>query len=248
MSFVISAPSVSDLRFDNLYKRILAYLMELDSARFRALGDANCRAFVRKGVSFCDARNLGFVEHIEYVHFLMYFIGTDFDRDPRYSALTQALSDQDHVANERVETAHRLFRPVAERFIGVGLAQAHVALSRFYETMEHTNDDQLTPRLVFDAFYAAYDFAPTERDRFPEAALVDAAVQGAQALGIETALGRGVCLSLALWLGTGFTNDPLFPWVRDVTAQAPNNANERALALKAYAQKRMIKMRPKEES
>lgn len=84
---MISAPSVTELRFDKIYKHMLADLMELDSGRFRSLGEAQCKSFVREGLAFCDAHNLTFFEHIEYVHFMMYFVGIGFPRDPRYTAV-----------------------------------------------------------------------------------------------------------------------------------------------------------------
>ncbi|SFR56784.1 hypothetical protein [Litoreibacter janthinus] len=248
MSFVLSTQSVTDLRFDSIYKHMLAYLVDLDPARFRGLGDANCKAFVRQGLAFCDAHKIEFMEHIEYVHFMMYFIGTGFPRDPRYTALTGALTDQSHVAHQRIETAHRIFRKFADRFVGIGLAQTKSALTLFNEQLTSVPDDKLSPRAGLDAFYVAFDFTPQERDTFPEAHLVDAARQSANALDMETPTGYGLCLSLALWLGTGFAQDPLFPWVRDIPAQAPDTPQERARVLKDYAIKRMTKMLPNEET
>lgn len=244
MSFVISAPSVTELRFDAVYSHVLAYLMEIDPARFRGLGDENCKAFVRKGLAFCDAHKINFKEHIEYVHFIMYFIGSGFPQDPRYSALTAALIDPAKVSHVRIDTAHRMFRQLGERFIGVGLEHTRKALARYHEQLGTKADDMQSPRHVFDAFYNAYDFASLERDRFPEDILVQSAARSAQVLDVDTPLGQSLCLSLTLWLGTGFADDPLYPWVRDIPAKASEGPHERARMLKDFAEKRMIKMLP----
>jgi hypothetical protein len=242
MSFVISPSASAALRFARINRHMATYLHDLDLARFRGLGERQCEAFVREGVSYCDRLGLGFLEHIEYVHFIMYFLGTHFYLDPRYQPIAERLADRGVVANQRIEGAHRLFRVFGDRFIGEGLRVARDAMARFNVELERQPGTELGPHRILAAFHDANALGPEERLRFPGQAIVEAAAGAARELAIDVPSGHDICFALALWLGTGFHRDPLFPWVREVPARVEGSARQRASALKDYALKRLQKM------
>jgi len=68
--------------------------------------------------------------------------------------------------------------------------------------------------------------------------LLAEAQASACALGLDANEGDAIALALRWWLGVRFEEDPLFPWIRDVSARE-SDAEARTRALRHYALRRI---------
>lgn len=241
MSIVLNPDQISDLRQTRLEAHLSGILVQFDEDRFRKLGPDHARAFVRCAIVTGDGHAFEFLEEYEYLLRIMSVLGTHFLEDPRYAPIARVLARDDRPSSHRVHASHKLIRRVSDRFIGPQFSLARPALHRFHQTIEATGADSLTDHAVLQAFAQAYLLTDAEQAWLVPEQSGHAARMAAFALDIDTEHGRAVCLALALWLGSGFWRDPLYPWVAAIPAGTAGGASEKAEALAAYATRRMQK-------
>lgn len=215
----LPASTKLQLQFFGNYPAYSDYLVRLDANRFRGLGDVHTVSFVRGATIFASKAALNYREDVEYVMFLMYFLGSNFYEDPRYSFIASPFFDDGIDTAEKVRVAHKLFIGFARRFIGDDLSIFRNAFQSFHFQAERISGGRGVPEDYLEALFISYHFTDAERRIFPAQTMLDNAVGDAQVLGLAPDSDSfSLCLCLALWLGTGFGRDPLFPWVRDSLA------------------------------
>lgn len=238
----LPASTELQLRFFGNYPAYAEYLIKLDADRFRGLGDAHTVSFVQRATTFASRVALNYREDVEYVIFLMYFLGSNFYEDPRYKFIAEPFFDKNANGTERVRMAHELFIRFSVRFIGEDLQVFKNAFQSFHFQSERISANRGIPEDYLEALFISYQFTDAERRIFPARTMLDNAVSDAQILGLASGNESfGLCLCLAFWLGAGFGRDPLFPWVRDIIAGI-DDPTARTRALKNYATKRQEKM------
>lgn len=239
MAHVLTDAVKTELRFAANYRTQKDFLLQLDPKRFRGLGDTHSKAFVREAFAFSDHNELHYMEEVEYIIFLMSFLGTYFYQDPRYFWLAQVLQDKTRPSDARLNECQRRFARFSDRFIGDDLTIFQGALAQFWAGSETISTSDKPMQKTLEVFYKAYNFSLSERQAFPEDEIMSAAYMAARSLGVQTTTGNALCFSLSLWMGTGFYRDPLFPWVRDIVAAAGDSVLQRERELTAYAKKRL---------
>ena len=226
------------IRFETNYNHLFDTLMRLNRPRFRTLGDARCRDFVRHGLGVADGMQLQTIGSVAYLLFLMNWLGSYFYLDPRFRAVHGPLS-LSLPEEERIEAARTGFLGIAERHIG---DRGEIVVARLARLPEHEHmvtDTALHHRQLHATLLDLWEVDGEARADSPADWVEDQAVRSAQSLGIDTPLGRRVCLVLVFVLGIGFHRDPLYPWATDKVAEARAAGERPELSLLAYARKRL---------
>jgi hypothetical protein len=226
------------IRFETNYHHLSDTLMRLNRPRFRTLGDARCRDFVRHGLGVADGMQLQTIGSVAYLLFLMNWLGSYFYLDPRFRAVHGPLS-LSLPEEERIEAARAGFLDLAARHIG---ERGEIVLARLARLPEHEHlvtDTAIHHRQLHSTLLDLWEVEGEARADYPGDIVEDQAVRSAQALGIDTPLGRRVCLVLVFVLGIGFHRDPLYPWAADKVAEARAAGERPELSLLAYARKRL---------
>lgn len=226
------------IRFESNYQHLFRALMTINKARFRTLGDTRCRDFARHGLAVGDGMGLLTVGSVAYLLFLMHWLGSYFHTDPRYAAVHGPLTG-DASEEERIEAAYQGFAALARTHIG---DKGEIAARRLAMLPDHDHlvtDTSIHHRELHGRLLDTWEIGGAERAAYPVDFIEDQAVRSAAALGIDTPLGRRVCLVLVFLLGVRFHRDPLYPWVADKVAEARANGDPPERALLAYARRRL---------
>lgn len=230
---------IKNLRFCSNAKVHFKYLSELDKNRFQGLGDVHTEAFIEHAMAFADGLEFQFQEEVQYIMFVMHFLGSYFYDDARYEPITTTLRARVTGKDERIQECYRVFSAFSRRFLGEDFSVFATALERYAECSEGILQADNPSQFSFDAFCKAYALDANMRSAFPINAMHDAAKVAATELGISNERGIAVCLSLSFWMGTGFHKDPLYPWVKDKAEAAGQGIDARCMAIHGYAHKRM---------
>ncbi|WP_208352767.1 hypothetical protein [Pseudaestuariivita rosea] len=239
MELVLSNNIKSSLRFASNYQLHKKYLLDLDKTRFIGLGQKNTQTFVRHAMLVSDQLKFHYVEETQYIIFLMYFLGSYFYIDPRYTRIANILKKEPQGNDQRILDCHEVFSDFAKTYLGNDLSIYRQALEKFSDLMSTHAEQENRTQTCFEAFFKCYDLSSETQDEFPTFEMLDHAKSAAKVLGIETENGIAICLALSFWMGTGFYDDPLYPWVQDKANQIEDSSSQREIILLEYAQKRM---------
>lgn len=239
MSYVLPPGVKTNLHFFANYRLHKTYLLKLDRTRFAGLGEDATQAFVRHAMAVGDGYNLQFAEEVQYLMFLMYFLGSNFHEDPRYSVFARILNRPPSAEDHRIMECHEVFADFSKRYLADELSIYSAALERFGKSTQALSEQANPTKFSIDAFFASFEMTSEERSEFPVGQLVRIAEHIRGQLRLSDPFGTAVCLSLSLWMGTGFSSDPLYPWVHDILEKAGQDPGARETALMGYAQKRM---------
>jgi hypothetical protein len=234
---MLTAALRDDIRFETNYAYYFDSLMVINRPRFRGLGDDHCRTFVAHAARLGDAMGFETLGSVSYLMFLMHWLGSHFHEDPRHAALNAALTSSAG-EEERIDHARDIFIAFAQRHIGETGEIYHDRLAALHGIEPYLTDTTSSHHALHDALLDAFHMQGDARTAYPRDAIEAAAVASARALSIDTPLGRRICLVLTFLLGTRIHADPLFPWIRDITAKARTEGQAADEALLAYAQKR----------
>lgn len=237
--FLLTEDLKANLRFAENFARHKTYLLEIDRKRFRGLGEAHTQGFVRHAIGLADHLRFPYIEDTQYIMFVMTFLGSYFYEDPRYKPLADTLALARAETSNRIDALHQEFVRFSNTYLSDDLSIYRAALTTFFEGLDNVNQADLQFAQVLDLFFHAYRNADLARDQFPVDAMTAHAREGARFLSIETPSGTALCLALALWMGSGFYKDYLYPWSRDCLANTQANSLPREMALRNYAIKRL---------
>jgi hypothetical protein len=171
---------------------------------------------------------------------LSLLLGYDFENDPQIPWAGNTLRRQDAApVVEKLEQVYTKAIDFLNQVAGTGGANMDQTL----RVIENASVETLIPSPSPDF---RDQLLQTLRGVFPQKAdtlglsklnaLVDQGKNRAEALGMMTPFGHGLCVWLAFLLGSGFADDPLFPWVGQVLASAsPPESREHHLAHEAKA-------------
>lgn len=240
MSLRIAREQIELIRYQTHQSELVAAMHRLDPHRFRGLGPARTEAFVRHGWETAQRLGLLYLNDAGYILFLMTFLGSHFLEDFRYAELARVLQEPDPDEapgfDTRIRRAREVFVAFGDRMIGPESSIYLADLERFSAWLART------PRLETDEMMEALPRChggAEVRLTEPEKRMILAEAQAsADVLGLDQDEGDAVALALRWWLGARFEDDPLFPWVRDVTARE-RDAAARTRALRDYALRRM---------
>jgi hypothetical protein len=146
----------------------------------------------------------------------MFMLGSFFDTDPQYRAITQALFDEDDAGE--MARADRLYEKVME-FVDITSGQQHeyekLALSRAAQA-RYENVISFAQRPASDLVGVLYKVYPEKAQYIGEAA-VSALVEKAYAIaanrGPSWAKGGALFAGLMFAFGHGCFSDPQYPWI-----------------------------------
>ncbi|WAS94157.1 hypothetical protein [Nannocystis punicea] len=240
MSLRIAREQIENIRYQTHQPVLVAAMNRLDPHRFRGLGPARTEVFVRHGWETAQGLGLLYLNDAGYVLFLMTFLGSHFLGDFRYADLARILQEPDPEEapgfDTRIRRARDAFIALGERMIGEKAAIYLADLGRFSAWFAKTT--RLDTEEMLEALprcHGGMEVRLTEPQKWM---ILAEAQASAYALGLDQDEGDAVALALRWWLGFRFEEDPLFPWVRDVTGRE-SDAGARTRALRDYALRRM---------
>lgn len=236
MSKHISDIEIQRIRTGNYINVHMETLTKISKSRFRGLGQVWSEKFLVESLRRFD--DIGLHDHRDaaYLIFIMNYLGTYFLDDPRYTTLRSiyyTTANKAHVTDE----AHREFVRISRTYIGKNNEIFSQALGRFVSMVGEKSALSITPETCLDMYIEFFGLPSDQRHTFPRWEMLMLASQAASELNMNSPRGVSVALGLSLWLGSGFHHDPLFPWVRDITADA-KSAEQRASLLHEYGIKR----------
>ena len=212
-------------------------LMDIDRKRFRGLGEDNLRLFITHGTKYCLDARLPTVRDTAYVMYMMSMIGSYFFEDARYLHIHRILQDYAADNPARFNRVSRVFSEFMSRYAGENGERFRTALTVYRDRVESLPDT--VPHEEIVRIWARC--VGIENPRNVEAlqrVFPDHARHAARYLGVSSEDGERICLSLSLWLGTGFYKDPLYPWIRDIPSKEISE-RARTTALMKYTKKRL---------
>lgn len=243
MTPVLTDRLMSSIRFAHNYRSLKAYFLEISPRRFRGLGDEHCRIFATYAFNVSDSAGFRYLEETQYIVFLMSFLGTHFVDDPRYAYLAAEIGkpppESPAASDPRIPNCYRWFSGFSNRFLGGDLSIWRRAAAQYAAEIDELTARERSPEVHLRAFFRAYAFSSEEMARFPGRAMHQAASETMHDLGMSCPLGEEAAMALVLWLGTGVSRDPLYPWVRDQAEAAGPSRGDRAARVYAYAKKRL---------
>lgn len=240
MSLRIARAKIESIRYETHRPELVAAMQRLDPHRFRGLGPVRTEAFVRHGWETAQRLGLLYVNDAGYILFLMTFLGSNFLEDFRYAELARTLQvpDPDEAPgfDTRIRRARQVFIAFGERMIGPKASIHRADFERFAAWLTRTS------KLETDAMLAAlprcHGGMEVRLSEPQQWMLLAEAQASACALGLDANDGDAIALALRWWLGVRFEEDPLFPWIRDVSARE-SDAEARTRALRHYALRRI---------
>lgn len=240
VSFRIGCEELESIRADIHQRELAAAMRRLDPHRFRGLGAARTEAFVRHGWETARRLGLLYVNDVGYVLFLMTFLGSHFLDDFRYDDLARILQEPAPEAgpgiDTRVRRAREVFLALGDRRIGPKATLYLADLRRFLAWLDRTK--KLETGAMLEALPRCHGGMEVRLTELQQRTLLAEAQASARVLGLDPDEGDALALALRWWLGVRFEEDPLFPWVRDVTGRE-SDARARTRALLDYAQRRL---------
>ena len=240
MSVRISREQIERIRYETHQPDLVAAMQRLDPHRFRGLGPARTEVFVRHGWETAQRLGLLYVNDAGYMLFLMTFLGSHFLEDFRHADLARVLQEPDPAESPgfdtRIRRAREAFIRFGERRIGPQATIYRADLGRFSAWLKRT--ETLETDVMLEALPRSHADTQVHLSEPQKWMLLAEAQASADALGLDHDSGDAIALALRWWLGVRFEQDPLFPWVRDVTAREPDAA-ARTRALRAYALRRL---------
>lgn len=240
MSLRIAREQIENIRYQTHQPELVAAMHRLDAHRFRGLGPARTEAFVRHGWETAQRLGLLYLNDAGYVLFLMTFLGSHFLGDFRYADLARVLQEPDPEEapgfDTRIRRAREVFLEFGEKRIGPQ-AEIYLAdLGRFSDWLARTTE--LETEKMLEALPRSHAGAEVRLSEPQKWMLLAEAQASAYTLGLDHDQGDALALALRWWLGFRFEDDPLFPWVRDVTGRE-REPEARTRALRDYALRRM---------
>lgn len=240
MSLRIAREHLERIRYQAHQAELTAAMHRLDPHRFRGLGPERTEAFVRHGWETAQRLGLLYVNDAGYVLFLMTFLGSHFLEDFRYAELARILQEPDPEEapgfDTRIRRARRAFIEFGDRRIGPKASIYLADVGRFSAWLNKTGKLETEAMLeVLPRCHGGEEVQLAEPQKWM---LLAEAQASAVALDLDPDDGDAIALALRWWLGARFDEDPLFPWVRDVTGRE-SGAKARTRALRDYAQRRM---------
>lgn len=239
MSLRIASDKIESIRYQAHRPDLIAAMQRLDEHRFRGLGPARTETFVRHGWETAQRLGLLYVNDAAYVLFLMTFLGSYFLEDFRHAGLARVLQEPDPGEapgfDTRIRRAREAFIRFGDRRIGPKAAIYLAEVGRFSAAL--ARHETLATDVMLETLLRCHgaEVRLTEPQRWM---LLAEAQASAEALGLDQDQGDALALALRWWLGARFEDDPLFPWVRDVTAREAD-PEARTRALRDYAQRRL---------
>lgn len=236
MPLTLTDAQIAEVRYRTHRPALEEAMRRHDAARFRTLGPGALEQFLRHGWDTAQELRLLYVNDVAYLLFLMTFLGERFLDDFRFAAIAEPLRDAAADGlDTRVRRAREAFLDHGEAFIGKAGAQYLADVARFRRRLDEGGED---PAQVLDALCACHEGRSVTLSPEQAARLRGEAAASAAALGLDGEAGLALALALRWWLGLGFHDAALYPWVREVGADAPPGP-ERARVLRAFALKRL---------
>lgn len=240
MSLRITREQIECIRYETHEPELVAAMQRLDPHRFRGLGRARTEAFVHHGWETAQRLGLLYLNDAGYVLFLMTFLGSHFLDDFRYADLARILRDPDPAEqpgfDTRIRRARVEFITFGDRRIGPKAAIYLADIGRFSAWLGTTKE--LETSAMLDALLRCHEGPEVHLADPQKWTLLEEARASATVLGLDRGEGDAIALALRWWLGVRFEDDPLYPWVRDITGRE-SDAQARTRALRDYAQRRM---------
>ncbi|MET3601899.1 hypothetical protein [Martelella mangrovi] len=241
MAYVIGEEMLDAIRFEANYWRYKDALLAIDVHRFRALGDVHTETFIRHAVTWSADNGITYLNDTAYVMFLMLHLGSFFYEDPRYAAITTILSQEPEFCDDRTDRARRVFIAGSKTLRGEDGARQQKALDRFVREEQHRfNDDTVNLHQAAEFLRGLFPGDTAIASDDVERKLCAAAREAGEALGLAGNRAEKACLAVGFWLGTGFYKDPLYPWIRDLTANRSLMPEDRLRIFVGYARKRLL--------
>ncbi|MEL6678175.1 MAG: DUF4123 domain-containing protein [Pseudomonadota bacterium] len=202
------------LQVPKLKQELADWLLRYDAPRFRPFGEDRLRALVDHGVAQGTALRFIYKEEYAYLLYMMSFLGGWFHTSPLYAHISARFETP---AVDRHLTVSTAF-PDDYRALFRGTVSADTALVDLNHYLKRRLEELGGWAAVRgeDAgdVVALFARASTLPPEVIETALADADRESDRLL-IRSAPARGIVRVLWLFLGARFTEDPLFPWIRE---------------------------------
>lgn len=197
-------------------QRLLAHVAEFFPVHYHVAGRQQLLKLIDLGQGRAEARNMRSERDIYLWVSLMLYLGSDFDTDPQFPAIQEALAGN-APPPERLDRAYDIATAFLNAAAGPDGQNAAAAAPRFQRAAYEL--DRLVQRPLRDALSWIYP------QRF--AALSAEQVEAIGRLGQRLALdysferqrGSLLCSILAFLLGHGFVSDPQFPWAEQTLSK-----------------------------
>lgn len=230
--------NIAEAAFFSKYLDLKDIFYSIDAHRARGLGDDGLRIFIRHVITVTDRLKLNLEAEVSYVMFIMMHLGSHFLGDPRYRKISDIFYQNVNGVDRRISQVRSEFIDVAETTIG-SAGKAYLSATKSFS--EFIKDADLNRNIseaeMFDILNGAYKY------KLPHHLSEGIKKNGeiaSRKLNADSQEGINTCAYLSFWLGFGFFDDPLFPWVREIGSQSRDSAY-RASALRNYAIKRLDK-------
>jgi hypothetical protein len=218
---------------------ITATLCEDYPIHCQVAGRPAMRSLVGESIERAAALGLDKMGEVQTYAELSLMLGHDFENDPQIPWAGDTLNKQDEIpAVDKLEQVYARTLDYLNQVAGADGGHLDQALNTLHKTPQEKLVPPPSPDFVERLVEILTREWPHKANALGEkalAALVERAGQQARGMGMATPDGHGLCAWLMFLLGSGFADDPLFPWVARVMADAPAAHREHQLAHEAKA-------------
>lgn len=236
--------NVEDLENIKLTANLRDSLMVLNGfarARFKGLGITHTIRFVRHSLAAAENFGMEYRDQTAYLMFVMNFLGSWFWHDPRFQGMADILHSPTLSSHHKIEGLHTAFSQFSNDFIGDDYSIYWSTLTKTETALPSLLENYTSDEAVLHAQVECHGRPDVIRN-FPMAAFLEHSRHAADAIGMNSPRGYQASAILSYWFGTGYYNDPLFPWIAEKAAEQKTE-DSRARAVLDYAMKRMQKTR-----
>jgi hypothetical protein len=206
--------ALEDSRANAFRSELAAHVRGIAPVRCRLMGDAAVRSTVALGLQRADLQRFTLRGSARFYVEAMFLLGSFFDTDCQYAALTQPLLDDD----PEMTRADRLYESVMEytdAALGPQGWLERQALNRAVQTpFEKLAELALRPaEALVDRFKGVYPEKMQVLGEAPITALINKARVFALEQGPPWADGAPLVAEMMFLLGEGCFSDPQYPWI-----------------------------------
>lgn len=237
----LSDEDLKDIRLTTNLRDCLMILDGFARTRFKGLGVHHTIRFVRHALATAEHFGLQYRDQTAYLMFVMNFLGSWFWHDPRFPKMADILHSSTLSNHRKIEELHAAFSQFSTNFIGDDYSLYWAALARTEAKLPPLLENAASDEAVLRAQVECHG-RPDVIRHFPAAAFLERSRHAADAIGMSSPRGYRASVILSYWFGTGYYNDPLFPWIAEKAGEQ-RTADSRARSVLAYALKRMQKTR-----
>ena len=196
--------------------KIIGHLSQFYKREYKDLGPEQMRLVVRHGIERAEQYGFRSLREITYYASLMFFLGSDFDRDPQLPWAAALLADcpEDNPSQCIVRLWEQAMAYMDE-IVGEKNEYLIRALLRIrnagLELVPQSFGDSFVNDLN-DILNRLYPQKWCHQGKATSAAMIRNSFELAEHYGLRAHKGVYVFVVLMFMLGSGFHNDPFFPW------------------------------------